>query len=132
MTITVGRNLSFARNPVTVTKEVTMEQGIELCKELYAELSTIGFFPALTGGSIYKEGNRKDIDIVIFRHRQMIEKFEMTDIFTNLENIGITDIRHFGFVTKCVWKGCDVDLFNPETIIKTYEDYKDMKTGAGY
>lgn len=99
----------------TLEKLPTLNDGIEICKLLYLVLSPHGYYPALTGGMCYKSGERKDIDIVIYRNRQKINKFEMTDIFTHLEKIGIEISGHYGFVTKAKWNGFVIDLFNPET-----------------
>ncbi|AUR95678.1 hypothetical protein NVP1210O_56 [Vibrio phage 1.210.O._10N.222.52.C2] len=100
---------------------VNTQLGMSLCKELYSELQGRGFFPALTGGLLYKDGLRKDIDIVIFRHRQNINHFEIEDIQFALESAGMSEFSHYGFVTKCKWRGFEVDLFNPETKIE-FED----------
>lgn len=88
-----------------------------LCKQLYPLLSTVGLFPALTGGLLYKDGDRKDIDIVIFRHRQDVDSFELNDAIVEvcLKACHVEVIKHCGFVTKATWCGFDVDLFNPET-----------------
>lgn len=96
-------------------ENVTRSQGIELCKIIYEKLSVKGYFPALTGGLIYKEGNRKDIDIVIYRNREM-PSFEISDIHGLLVDCGLKDLKHFGFVTKADWNGVVVDLFNPESV----------------
>ncbi len=94
---------------------VNQSKGLELCKILYKELNIIGVFPALTGGLLYKEGNRKDIDIVLYRHRQELDGFETKEIELILSRCGLTDFQYFGFVTKAKWQGVTVDLFNPET-----------------
>lgn len=96
-------------------KQVTNSDGLELCKILYTELSSEGFYPALTGGLLYKSGERKDIDIVIFRNRQLHASFEMKEIEHLLMKVGLSDFTYYGFVTKAKWKGFTVDLFNPET-----------------
>lgn len=98
--------------------------GIELCQELYKALSKSGFFPALTGGLLYKDGERKDIDIAIYRHRQQVAAFEMEEIEHLLSDAGVCDFSYHGFVTKCKWKGFSVDLFNPESKMLSEEEYK--------
>lgn len=91
-----------------------INKGIELCKLLHEKLKGAGFFPALTGGLLYKNGERKDIDIVIYRHREQV-KFEMNQIEHLLSDCGLTDFIFYGFVTKAKWQGITVDLFNPES-----------------
>lgn len=100
---------------------VTQNSGIELCRILHENLKPEGFFPALTGGLLYKDGERKDIDIVIYRHRQDRCKFEMQEIEKQLEKCGLYEFEFYGFVTKAKWRGIVVDLFNPETDIE-FED----------
>lgn len=94
-----------------------INKAVEICKKIYETLSPLGFYPALTGGTLYKDGLRKDIDIVIFRNRQLIDKFEISHIQKPLESIGLYDFNHYGFVTKCKFGSFDIDLFNPETEI---------------
>ena len=91
--------------------------GLELCRIIHEKLNGKGFYPALTGGLLYKEGSRKDIDVVIYRNRQQ-EKFEIEAIEKQLEDCGLYEFQHFGFVSKAKWRGVTVDLFNPETEIE--------------
>lgn len=49
----------------------TQTEAIELCRKLFAITPMHGMFPALTGGLLYKDGERKDCDIILYRHRQM-------------------------------------------------------------
>ena len=97
--------------------EASSYQGMALCKILYENLKGLGIFPALTGGLLYKEGFRKDIDIVLYRHRQDVQSFETNqdDIKQALLKSGVEITGFYGFVTKAKWKGIVVDLFNPET-----------------
>lgn len=106
-------------------KKAVLSNGLELCQILRGELVDKGYYPALTGGLIYKNGPRKDIDIVIYRNRQDHDHFEMSDIFGELEQCGLENIEYYGFVTKAKWKGFTVDLFNPETNIEFNEQYGD-------
>lgn len=96
--------------------------GIDICKALYEKMLPHGLFPALTGGLLYKYGDRKDCDIVIFRHRQNVQPFETKEINHILEECGFTEIRHYGFVTKAKMGIFDIDIFNPESKSGTEED----------
>lgn len=100
---------------------MNQEKAIKLCVTLYQILSPLHFYPALTGGCLYKEGERKDCDVVIFRNRQARTDFELRDLEPVLRLAGFTDFQHFGFVTKCMYLGIAVDLFNPETTLD--DDY---------
>lgn len=98
-----------------VESECTHEMAVALCAALYEVLEPEGYYPALTGGLLYKEGNRKDIDIVIYRNRQKIQGFEVVDIANLLAQVHLNITDSFGFVTKAEWHGFIVDIFNPET-----------------
>lgn len=96
-------------------KECTKEIAFKLCRDLYSILEPKGFYPALTGGLLYKDGERKDIDIIIYRNRQKVESFETVDIAELLAQVGLNITASFGFVTKADYHGLVVDIFNPET-----------------
>ena len=101
-----------------IQKEATTQDAIELCKILYKPLKEIGVFIGLTGGLLYKEGSRKDIDLVIYRHRQDRQSLETIDqdVYTVLCECGLVDIQYYGFVTKAKWEGFVVDIMNPEAL----------------
>lgn len=42
---------------------------IRLCRWLEPIVSRYGFHVGLTGGCLYADGNRKDIDIIIYEHK---------------------------------------------------------------
>lgn len=106
---------------ITQQKLPNKNDATELCKKLYEILSPEGYYPALTGGLLYKGDERKDIDIVIFRNRQSVVNFEMENIQNLLEDVGFHSFQFYGFVTKCIYEGFSVDLFNPETQVE-FED----------
>ena len=90
------------------------DKAVELCKMLYKELGPLGLFPALTGGCVYKEGPRKDIDIVLYCHR---EKPLTTLPISHLAGLdGLTISGYYGFVTKAYYKGESVDIMFPEYV----------------
>jgi hypothetical protein len=96
-------------------QECTYEMAYALCTDLYKVLEPKGYYPALTGGLLYKEGKRKDIDIIIYRNRQKVSSFETVDIAHLLAEVNLNITASFGFVTKAEWFGMIVDIFNPET-----------------
>ena len=106
-------------------KFATAADGIELCRKLKPVLEIIGLYPALTGGVLYKDGRRKDIDIVIYRNRQEVRSFELNDknVELALNATGVEITEYFGFVTKAKWNGFTVDIFNPETVVDMGEGY---------
>ena len=110
-------------------KECTYEMAYALCTDLYNVLEPHGYYPALTGGLLYKEGNRKDIDIIIYRNRQKVKSFETVDLTDLLMQANVKITNSFGFVTKAEWNGHVVDIFNPETNDEVfnvwYQNHKD-------
>ena len=100
---------------------VTKDNAFALCKRLYEELAPIGVFPALTGGLLYKNNSRKDIDIVLYGHRNRGGRLEVDDVLEELEGCGlVVDSKH-GFVTKATWYGLEVDILIPESRSGVYE-----------
>ena len=99
-----------------------------MCADLYRVLEPHGYYPALTGGLLYKEGNRKDIDIIIYRNRQKVQGFETVDLSRLLAEVNLNITASFGFVTKARWRGFVVDIFNPETNDEVFNKwYKSQK-----
>jgi len=107
-------------------RKATKQEAMDLCKKIYDSMSGIGFYPALTGGLLYKDGDRKDIDIVIYRNRQNVQKFELKDLEEPLSKLGLIDFNHYGFVSKCKWNGITVDLFNPESENLSEDEYNNI------
>lgn len=87
----------------------------KLCEKLYEALEPFGFYPALTGGCLYKGEKRKDIDVIIYRNRAQNKGFEISDLSGILSKINVEILHCHGFVTKAKYDGFDVDILNPET-----------------
>lgn len=101
-------------------KMATQKDGVELCRLIHDKIKDA--FPALTGGLLYKDGERKDIDIILYRHRQDLDPVETSEFEDDLLSIGVKITQCYGFVTKATWNGFDVDIFNPETSITSLEE----------
>lgn len=98
-----------------VIKLWTTHTAIELCIKLEMIAPKHGLHVALTGGCLYKTGARKDVDIILYRIRQVecpnVENFylEINDV------LGITVGNQFGWVTKAkTIDGLDIDFFDAE------------------
>jgi hypothetical protein len=89
------------------------EEAIELCKLVEIVCVGCGCHVALTGGLLYKDGPRKDCDLLFYRIRQW-NKIDMEKLKTVLLAIGFTDFKGFGWVYKANYKGKPVDCFFPE------------------
>ena len=78
-----------------------------------------GMHVALTGGQLYKDGPRKDIDFVLYhasgwdgevaKHEAQVEV-----VFELLTAEGFSNFRNYGRVTKCTYEGIDIDFLYPE------------------
>lgn len=94
----------------------TQEEAIEFAATLiepYARANE--YHVALTGGTLYKKGPRKDVDIVLYSHQQRDKgdrnKFEYS-IRTYLPGMVLSP--HTGRVTKAKYNGKAVDFIYPE------------------
>lgn len=86
---------------------------LELIRSVEAVCPAAGCHVALTGGVLYKPGNRKDLDLLFYRIRQA-EKIDYEKLFLLLSALGIKTTAHYGWVTKADWYGRPMDLFFPE------------------
>jgi hypothetical protein len=62
---------------------------------------------------LYKDGPRKDLDLVFYRIRQQKE-ISFTKLWAVLRPLGIIMTRDFGFVAKATWQGRSIDFLFPE------------------
>jgi hypothetical protein len=92
----------------------TQAEAIELCKQIEAIAPRYGAHVALTGGLLYKNGPRKDADILLYRIRQ-IQEVDWTSLFDMLqERLGVILVADFGWCKKATWRGKDIDFFDPD------------------
>lgn len=86
---------------------------LDVCKEVEALCPKFGCHVALTGGLLYKDGPRKDLDLLFYRVRQ-VEKIDEEGLLQCLSENGFTMRERFGWVQKAVYWDMDVDMFFPE------------------
>jgi hypothetical protein len=88
----------------------TQALAIKLCNDLEPICAANKCHVALTGGLLYKEGPRKDADIMIYRVRQApdINREKLLELF---KPIGVTVKATHGWVWKCDYLGYPLDLF---------------------
>ena len=91
----------------------TLTQAIELCRIVETIAPDYGCHVALTGGTLYKGGDRKDIDILFYRIRQ-VDSVDTEGLMEALACEGIVKLSGFGWVHKALWKGISIDMFFPE------------------
>lgn len=91
----------------------TLENAVLVCKAAELVAPNFGCHVALTGGSLYKPGERKDIDILFYRIRQVSE-IDQEGLFSALEMIGFDKPVGFGWCFKSKFRGFGIDMFFPE------------------
>lgn len=74
-----------------------------------------GMHVGLTGGQLYKDGPRKDIDFVLY-HASNTDRSEkkVFAIMCDLYSEGFSNITNFGRVTKLTYEDLYVDILYPE------------------
>ena len=93
----------------------TQDEAITLCRLIECFCPKYGCHVALTGGCLYKDGGRKDLDILFYRIRQ-VKEIDLDGLFAALELIGITKQSGFGWVYKATGSnGRNIDMFFPES-----------------
>lgn len=102
----------------------TLNDALALCKVIRGIAPKYGCHVALTGGCLYKEGERKDIDLIIYRIRQ-VEQIDHESLFLALEAIGIKKVSGSGWCHKAIYKGINIDLLFPEEVGGEYEKEED-------
>lgn len=91
----------------------TQAEALRLCREIEAVCPEYGAHVALTGGLLYKDGPRKDADLLFYRIRQ-VEEIDTDGLFERLKEIGIAKVRGLGWCHKATWNGKPIDFFFPE------------------
>jgi len=79
----------------------TQQEAIALCVKIESICPKFGCHVALTGGLLYKEGERKDCDLLFYRIRQ-VEEIDKEGLFTALLAIGVVEFKGFGWCHKAV------------------------------
>lgn len=98
----------------------TQQQAINLCRVLETVAPNYGAHVALTGGTLYNYGTRKDVDILIYRIRQVPE-IDVEGFLSDLGSFGFTIGRDAGWCVKCTYEDRAVDLFFPERSERSME-----------
>lgn len=92
----------------------TQRQAIDLCIHLEAFAPQYGCHVALTGGCLSKDGPRKDVDIMVYRIRQ-VDKIDMNGLIMRIAaDLAVVKTELHGWVTKLhLADGRCIDLFDP-------------------
>jgi hypothetical protein len=85
----------------------------DLCRRVENICPAFGCHVALTGGLLYKEGPRKDADLLFYRIRQRPE-IDVDGLLAALGTIGIAVTGGGGWCWKASYLERPVDLFFPD------------------
>ena len=92
----------------------TQSDAVTLCRKVELICPQFGYHVALTGGCLYKEGERKDADLLFHRIRQRKDP-DPDGMFKALElTIGLKKTGGFGWCHKATFEGKNLDCFFPE------------------
>jgi hypothetical protein len=90
------------------------EAAVGLCRLIEPIAKQCGCHVALTGGTLYKDGDRKDCDILFYRVRQ-IPEIEIDLLFKKLADVGVVRGEAFSdWLIKATYCGRNIDCFFPE------------------
>ena len=114
------RKESNDHTPVRSTGMFTLQDGVAVCKLFEDICPFYGYHVALTGGTLYGNGGRKDIDVVFYRIRQVIKPdwHNMVEAFN--AQLGFTLVQDFGFCKKLKCGDIVVDALFPEDWVGEY------------
>ncbi len=92
----------------------TRQEAVNFCVLVESICPQYGAHVALTGGSLYKPGERKDCDILFYRIRQepVIREAELFDALS--AELGVEMGKRHGWVQKATYQGKAIDMFFPE------------------
>jgi hypothetical protein len=84
---------------------------VELCRAVEAIIPPFGYHIALTGGVLYKDGPRKDVDILFYPI--CASDLDWSGMWVHLEKIGLRKLKgEEGYwCVKAEWHGKPVDCF---------------------
>jgi len=91
----------------------TQEDAVSLCRKIEEVCPAFGCHVALTGGCLYKDGSRKDLDILFYRIRQ-VEEIDADGLWEALAKLDVIFDRGFGWCCKATYMGRPIDCFFPE------------------
>lgn len=94
---------------------MNQREAIQLCKQLEEFAPNFGLHVALTGGCLYKHGERKDVDIILYRIRQVHEP-DYQGFYMKCSELNICTVAgEYGWVTKAITPdGINIDFFDIE------------------
>lgn len=93
----------------------THEEAVHLCRLIESVAPNFGCHTALTGGTLQKDGARKDVDILIYRRRECFE-INWDGLRAATSALGITWGTDYGWCKKATFNGKRIDFFDSEEL----------------
>lgn len=103
----------------------TQEQAILLCVRIEEVCPKFNCHVALTGGCLYKEGQRKDLDLIFYRVRQK-PSIDVKGLLFALKKIGFSSFKGGGWRYVGKIGGDTVDMLFPEDPMQGEYPSKDL------
>lgn len=126
--------------PLNPTGLYTTDDAVAVCKLIEPVVAKVGYHVGLTGGCLYGQGGRKDIDLLFYRIRNKNDfektknkrfspcgpeyKYSPKDLVQALaDELGIALSNDYGFVKKLVYSDLTLDAMFPDREPNENEDY---------
>lgn len=107
----------------------TQKQAVEFCRTIEDFAPRYGCHVALTGGTLYREGERKDADLILYRIRQ-IPKIDVDGLVSALQSIGVEFHQTVGWCFKATFEDRSIDFLFPEHADSEGAGYKQENKSA--
>jgi len=102
----------------------TQAGAIALCRLVERYAPVAGCHVALTGGCLYKDGDRADCDLIFYRVRQ-VKQIDIQKLLELLQyRVGFDHITGGGWRYIGYFNGMKVDLLFPEAPASASDDYE--------
>ena len=110
---------------MTDFRQVTLVDALAIAADIENVAASCDCHIGLTGGILYKQGPRKDIDFVVYKHNTEEtagKPVRRIDFEAGLEKLGIVFGKRGPRVTKAVWYNYSIDFIYAEEIGQYTED----------
>lgn len=91
-----------------------LDDALHICTALEMVAPRFNAHVALTGGVLYKDGERKDIDIMFYRVRQK-KQVDEPGLLDAIDKMGFKLGKRKGWVQKASYQDYSIDFLFPNT-----------------
>lgn len=97
----------------TIQEMWTLDLAVEFCRLVEEKAPEFGYHVGLTGGCLYKNGPRKDIDIIFYPHNDPdnVPKTEKFIEWLESIKVSIEPKLYYGWLRKATFEDKKLDLF---------------------